>query len=50
MFVADDKQGYSYFCKMDLLAGIVCNSGGVQVSLEDSCYISVKELYPDECD
>lgn len=45
-FTSDD---YSYFCKYDQLKGIVCNVGGSQYALNESCYVSAKSLYPNEC-
>lgn len=40
---------YSTFCKVDDLRNIVCSTGE-QLSVKDSCYIPVRELYPDEMD
>lgn len=44
-----DGDMYSYFCRFDQLKGIVCSIGGHQYSVEDSCYIPMEDLYPDEC-
>ena len=41
---------YSTFCKFDDLAGIVTSLGGKQYSINESCYIPVEELYPEEMD
>lgn len=39
---------FSYFCKFDQLADIPCNIGGTRYSLDDSAFIPVEDVFPEE--
>ena len=42
-FTVEDD--FSYFCKYDVLTGVVASSNGELPALADSCYVSLDEVF-----
>ncbi len=42
-FTVEDD--FSYFCKYDVLTGVVASSSGELPALADSCYVSLTEVF-----